>query len=306
MGIFGISSLVFSIFCFFRRAGEEDNFWIKIAFIGSLITFLILMFVRGGLMTTFYLYSDLFVLGSNYRITPWILCLSLMSGGLILSHLYKTINQNKFFIEELTKPYIKGISILLFLLIVSFSLIDFRGNKPVFNKEDIPVRGSIYDEEKAFFDKLEKLITENDMILQIPFVCFQETKNILGTTYLNTWSYLLIDKKVKFSAMSMREGTACNINSQLSSMSSDASEMIKYATYFGYTGLMIEKRGFIDEGKAIKKNIIENFGLEPLIDSAYLYFDIRGLKKEFSNIKIIPKESDPLSTILINKKSNLD
>ena len=170
MGIFGISSLVFSIFCFFRRACEEDNFWIKIAFIGSLITFLILMFVRGGLMTTFYLYSDLFVLGSNYRITPWILCLSLMSGGLILSHLYKTINQNKFFIEELTKPYIKGISILLFLLIVSFSLIDFRGNKPVFNKEDIPVRGSIYDEEKAFFDKLEKLITENDMILQIPFV----------------------------------------------------------------------------------------------------------------------------------------
>ena len=305
LGIFGISSLIFSIFCFFRRAGKENNFWIKIAFIGSLITFLILMFVRGGLMTTFYLYSDLFVLGSNYRITPWILCLSLMSGGLILSHLYKTINQNKFLIKELTKPYIKGISILLFLLIVSFSLIDFRGNKPVFNKKDIPVRGSIYDEEKAFFDKLEKLITENDMILQIPFVCFQETKNILGTTYLNTWSYLLIDKKVKFSAMSMREGTACNINSQLSSMSSDTSEMIKYATYFGYTGLMIEKRGFIDEGKAIKKNILENFGLEPLIDSAYLYFDIRGLKKEFSNIKIIPKESDPLSTILINKKSNL-
>ena len=101
MGIFGISSLVFSIFCFFRRAGEEDNFWIKIAFIGSLITFLILMFVRGGLMTTFYLYSDLFVLGSNYRITPWILCLSLMSGGLILSHLYKTINQNNVNIYEI-------------------------------------------------------------------------------------------------------------------------------------------------------------------------------------------------------------
>ena len=30
LGIFGISYLVFSIFCFFRRAGEEDNFWIKI------------------------------------------------------------------------------------------------------------------------------------------------------------------------------------------------------------------------------------------------------------------------------------
>ena len=45
---------------------------------------------------------------------------------------------------------------------------------------------------------------------------------------------MLINKDVRFAAMAMREGIPCNINSQLSSMSKNVSEMIKHAIYYGY------------------------------------------------------------------------
>ena len=302
LGLFGIFSFLFSILYFFKRLNSSDSFTRKISFIGALIIFLLLMFARGGLMTTLYLYTDFLVLGSNYRITPWILCLSLMSGGIILNNLYNGALNSRFLVKELTERYIRAISILLFLVLVSFSLMDIRGSKPVFNKKDIPAEGSNYEEERAFFSELNKIITKNDMILQIPHVCFQETKNILGTSYLNTWSYILINKEVKFSVMSIRESSACDINSQLSSMSNNVAEMVKHAIYFGYTGLIVEKRGFIDRGNVIKKNMMETFGMSPLIDSTYLFYDIKELKKEFDNIRILPVEGDPLKSLLLKER----
>lgn len=305
IGLFGISSFLFSIICFFKKFSSDDSPLKRIAFIGGLIIFLILVFVRGGFLTSFYLYFDFLVLGSNYRITPWILCLSLMSGAIILELLYSTAKRNNFLIKEFTKPYLNALSVLLFLVVVSFSLIDMRGTKPHFNKKDIPSEGSIYEEEKLFFEELDKVIDEKDMILQVPYVCFQETKDILGTSYRNLWPYLLINKDVRFAAMAMREGIPCNINSQLSSMSKNVSEMIKHAIYYGYTGLMIEKRGFSDNGESIASDIKKTFNLEPLINMSYLYYDIRNLKTEFSIINILPSHSNPIQSIRSYTNKNL-
>ncbi len=303
LGIFGISSFIVSIIFFFKRNKSESIFPKKIAFIGALLIFLILIFVRGGLLTTFYLYTDLLVLGSNYRITPWVLCLSLISGGLILDYLYNKSMRSNFLVKEFTKPYLKGISFLILISIVSFSLLDFRGTRPYFNKKDIPKKDQRYEDEKNFYTKLNQVISDEDMILQIPYVCFQETKDIYGTNYRNLWSYLLINKEARFSAMSLVEGTACSINSQLSSLSDDVMKMIKYSTYYGYTGLILEKRGFIDQGNSVASQLKEKFNLTPLIDSTYLYYDITVVKSEFPKIKITPIESDALNEILIKKDS---
>ena len=51
--------------------------------------------------------------------------------------------------------------------------------------------------------------------------------------------------------MAFKEGTACAINTQISSMAGNLEELVKYASYYGYTGIIINKNGFLDSGKKI-------------------------------------------------------
>lgn len=306
LGVFGIISFLVSLGYFFKPNNTREDFSKKIGFIGVLLVFLLFMFLRGGFMTTFYLYTDFLTLGSNYRITPWIFCLCWMSGGLILHNLYKKSFKSRFLISEFTEPYLKRISMLLFVVIIGFSLLDMRGSRPYFTQKNIPIEDERLKNEKIFFVELDKIVTKEDVILQIPYVCFLETKNVYGTTYRNLWSYLLINKPIRFSNIGFQEGTACNINSQLSSMSSDIKEMIKYAVYYGYTGLMVEKIGFIDDGLSLKKRMKEVFNLDPLIDLNYLYFNINELKNNFSSLRITPIEGNALNKISIINPVNLD
>jgi hypothetical protein len=89
-------------------------------------------------------------------------------------------------------------------------------------------------------------------------------------------------------------------------MSSDIKEMIKYAVYYGYTGLMVEKIGFIDDGLSLKERMKEVFNLDPLIDLNYLYFNINELKNNFSSLRITPIEGNALNKISIINPVDLD
>jgi len=293
LGILGIFSFLTSIVYVFKRNGTEDSFSQKLGFLGTILIFLLLMFLRGGFMTTFYLYTDFLVLGSHYRITPWISCISLIAAGILLNE--AKINFDK---REWKFGALKTICFpIIFIIIVTFSLLDFRGTHPRFTKENAPHTSGEYEKEKAFYLQLSKKIDDNDMILQIPYVCWVETKNILGTWYGNTWSYVLTEKKTRFSWMALREGTACNINSQISSMSDNLPEMLKYAIYYGYTGVMIEKKGVTDRGEELVRQFELQFNLYPLIDSQYIYYDIKKLKEVFSSFVITPTEGNALNKI---------
>ena len=69
----------------------------------------------------------------------------------------------------------------------------------------------------------------------------------------------MINKKTRFSWMAFKEGTACVINTQISSMVSNLEDMVKYAKYYGYTGIIVNKKGFADDGV----NVINDFDKGP-------------------------------------------
>jgi hypothetical protein len=305
LGILGIVSFCTSLMYAFKRHKPEDDFSKRLGFLGIILIFLLLLCSRGGLITVFYLYTDFLVLGSQHRVTPWINCISLIGGGMILNRIYEGIilkrnltnNSN----NKIPVFYLKGMLAFLFFVIIAFSLLDFRGKEPHFTKEGIPATGNEYKKEKAFYNQLEKEVHDSDMILQIPYVCWIETKDILGTWYGNTWSYVLMEKKTRFSWMAFKEGTACNINSQISSMSNKVEEMLKYALYYGYTGLILDTKGFKDKGADIVNQMKDKFGLEPKIKTEYIYYDIntRELQEEINpgEILIVPEEGDSLHNL---------
>ena len=304
LGILGIVSFCTSLMYAFKKHKPEDDFSKKLGFLGITLIFLLLLCSRGGLITVFYLYTDFLVLGSQHRVTPWITCISLIGAGIILNRIYKKIILEKNLINNskntIPNIYLKGVLTFFFFVIIAFSLLDFRGNQPRFTKEGISATNE-YKTEKAFYSQLTKEIDDKDMILQIPYVCWIETKDILGTSYMNTWSYVLIEKETRFSWMAFKEGTACNINSQISSMSNKVEEMLKYAFYYGYTGIILDTKGYKDKGADIVNQMKDKFGLTPKINTEYIYYDIdvKELREEINpgDIHILPEEGDSLDRI---------
>ena len=82
LGIIGILSFCTAILYSFKNV--KDSYGKKIKFLGTLLIFILILFYRGGIITAFYLFTDFMVLGSHYRVTPWIACISLIVGAIII------------------------------------------------------------------------------------------------------------------------------------------------------------------------------------------------------------------------------
>ena len=288
LGILGAISFCAAIVYSFRRQ-YADDFTKKMSFLGILLIFIFLVFYRGGLITAFYLFTDSLILGSHYRVAPWVSCISLVASAFIIDQIRLKYNLDISWQSFHRSPIIFTITRVLlvsvFSLIIGLSLIDFRGSSSPFGIK--PAYGnikSVYLPQKEFYEDLNMSITDDDMILKVPFRCFPETRHSNGSYYGDLWSYLLLEKKTKFGWMAFKEGTACAINSQISSMVGDVKAMVKYASYYGYTGIIINKAGFLDNGKKV----------------------IKDLKDKFESFTILPKEGDPVYQISTTKEVTLN
>ena len=309
LGILGAISFCAAIAYSFRRQ-YTDDFTKKMSFLGILLIFIFLVFYRGGLMTAFYLFTDFMVLGSHYRVAPWVSCISLIVGAIILDRVRINYNLTNGWNNLQNNPvlyfYSRTIFTIFFISLIGLSLLDFRGTSAPFAIK--PIAGNlstVYYPQKEFYQELNLKIDDDDMILKIPYRCFPETRHANGSYYGDLWSYIFIEKKTRFSWMAFKEGTACVINTQISSMSNDLEEMIKYASYYGYTGIIVNKKGFKDNGKEVINDFKEKLQLEPVVESRrgsyfgeYAYFDIKSENNKHDSIRIKPVEGDPINRIL--------
>ncbi|NSW88497.1 hypothetical protein CL651_001940 [bacterium] len=307
LGIIGILSFCTAIFYSFKNV--KDSYGKKIKFLGILLIFILILFYRGGIITAFYLFTDFMVLGSHYRVTPWIGCISLIVGAIIfdkirakyISKIKETIFGRNFFLSVVSK----GLFVVFFVSIIALSLLDFRGlSSPFGNKSPYGNLESVYLPQKQFYDELNTKIDDNDMILKIPYRCFPETRHTYGSFYGDVWAYLMINKKTRFSWMAFKEGTACVINTQISSMVSNLEDMVKYAKYYGYTGIIVNKKGFADDGVNVINDFDKKLNLQPLVESKensyfgeYSYFDISLVNQNYKSLKITPIEGNPINKI---------
>mgnify|MGYP000853311694 FL=1 len=317
LGILGAISFCAAILYSFRRE-YVDDFTKKMSFLGILLIFIFLVFYRGGLITALYLFTDSLILGSHYRVAPWVSCISLVASAFIIDQIRLKYNLDLSWKSFHKSPIVFSITRVLlvsvFSLIIALSLIDFRGSSSPFGVK--PAYGnirSVYLPQKEFYKDLNNIIGDNDMILKIPFRCFPETRHSNGSYYGDLWSYLLLEKKTKFGWMAFKEGTACVINSQISSMVGDVKAMVKYASYYGYTGIIINKAGFLDNGKKVIEDLKETLNLSPLVESKnksyfgeYSYFNIKDIKDKFQSFTVLPKEGDPVYQISTTKEITLN
>ena len=263
-------------------------------------------------MTVFYLFTDFMVLGSHYRVAPWVSCISLIAAGVIIEKIRILYNSSNGWNDRQANPFLyfysRTLFLVLFVGVIWLSLIDFRGLTAPFGMIANGNIKTVYLPQKEFYDNLNPKIKDGDMILKLPYRCFPETKHENGSYYGDLWGYLLIEKKVSFSWMAFKEGTACAINTQISSMAGNLEELVKYASYYGYTGIIINKNGFLDSGKKIIKDFKEKFGLNPVVESKrnsyfgeYSFFDIKSQNKTYNSFRITPKEGNSISKIFASK-----
>ncbi|RZP15794.1 MAG: hypothetical protein EVA30_03765 [Candidatus Dadabacteria bacterium] len=311
LGILGILSFLISIFYTFKKT-KDDEFSKKLKFFGIFIIIIFLFFYRGGLMTVFYLFTDFMVLGSHYRVAPWVSCISLIAAGVIIEKIRILYNSSNGWNDRQANPFLyfysRTLFLVLFVGVIWLSLIDFRGLTAPFGMIANGNIKTVYLPQKEFYDNLNPEIKDGDMILKLPYRCFPETKHENGSYYGDLWGYLLIEKKVSFSWMAFKEGTACAINTQISSMAGNLEELVKYASYYGYTGIIINKNGFLDNGKKIIKDFKEKFGLNPVVESKrnsyfgeYSFFDIKSQNKTYNSFRIKPKEGNSIGKIFASK-----
>jgi len=311
LGVLGALSFLIAVFYAFKNI-KENIFSKKIKFLGVFLIIIFLIFYRGGLITAFYLFTDFMVLGSHYRVAPWVSCISLIAAAIIIDQIRNIYNLtngwNNFNDNPILFFYTRVIFLTLFIFVVWLSLLDFRGLSSPFGERPDGNIQSVYMPQKEFYDSLSPHIEEGDMILKLPYRCFPETKHENGSYYGDLWAYLLVEKNVSFSWMAFKEGTACAINTQISSMASNIEELVKYASYYGYTGIIINKSGFTDNGKKIIEDFKEKLGLNVVTESVrgsyfgeYSYFDIESQNKIYNSFRIKPVEGNAIDKIYSKK-----
>ena len=88
------------------------------------------------------------VLGSHYRIVPWISCISLIAAGILLNEAKINFDKRKWKFGALKTICFP----IIFIIIVTFSLLDFRGLRAPFEMEGQPgTIEAIYEPQKEFY-----------------------------------------------------------------------------------------------------------------------------------------------------------
>lgn len=134
-----------------------------------------------------------------------------------------------------------------------------------------------YESDKAFFAKIEHTLDRGSAVYQLPYMPFPEVPpiNQLGdydqlVGYLNSTSL-----RWSFGGMKGRDGDL--FLRQLSSR--PLAEQIEVAKQRGFSGLMIDRRGYADHGQAIEAELARIIGAGPALVSPngnQSFFVLRG------------------------------
>lgn len=139
-----------------------------------------------------------------------------------------------------------------------------------------------FAEQAKFVGEIESRLPEQSMIFQLPYVPYPESPPVARMTdYDHLASGYLHSKTLRWSYGGIR-GRRSDLW-QKQTTSKPVNEFIQIITIAGFKGVMIDRRGYEDNGENIEKEIEEVTKNKPLVsaDKRYVFYDLREFLKSY-------------------------
>ena len=146
-----------------------------------------------------------------------------------------------------------------------------------------------WDSDDVFMGRIERELGPDGAVFQLPYVFFPEAGEIFGTgPYDQVRGWLHADSlRWSWGSVRGREGDWQAAVTRL-----EPSDALDALTAVGFTGLMIDRAGYEDQGELIEYGYTTTLGQEPRVspDGRLLFYDLRpwarGLRERFTEAQI--------------------
>lgn len=131
-----------------------------------------------------------------------------------------------------------------------------------------------YNNDRAFFQKIEKVVPPGSKIFQLPFLEFPEGPVHHMCAY-DHFRAPLHTNALKWSFGAMKGRKIAQWQKQTSGL--DVKGMLQEIVQNGFTGLYIDRNGYEDAGQSIESSLSQLLNAAPLIDKHQSFWDLREL-----------------------------
>jgi phosphoglycerol transferase len=146
-----------------------------------------------------------------------------------------------------------------------------------------------WDSDEVFMDRIERELGPGAAVFQLPYVFFPEAGEIVGTgPYDQVRGWLHADSlRWSWGSVRGREG-----DWQAALVRLEPADALDALTAVGFTGLMIDRAGYEDQGELIEYGYSTTLGQQPRVspDGRLLFYDLRewarGLRERLSPAQI--------------------
>ncbi len=223
----------------------------------------VLLATTGGLGTLF-----------AYTLSPMIRCYARISVFIAFLSIFTVF----YLIQKLTEKYnFSKSKIFIWILITAIILFGMfnqigKSNAAVQNLTTV----ANYNNDENFVRAIENKMPAGSMIYQLPYLFFPEHGPLVNMLDYEQFRPYLHSHTLKWSYGSMRNRPVATWQEKTSCL--PVSDMIKEISYAGFTGIYLDRNGYVDHGLAIEKQIAAVINEVPLIspDSNFSFFDIRS------------------------------
>ena len=146
-----------------------------------------------------------------------------------------------------------------------------------------------WDSDDVFMGRIERELGPDGAVFQLPYVFFPEAGEIFGTGPYDQVRGWLHDDSLRWSWGSVR-GREGDWQAAVTRL--EPSDALDALTAVGFTGLMIDRAGYEDQGELIEYGYTTTLGQEPRVspDGRLLFYDLRpwarGLRERFTEAQI--------------------
>lgn len=139
-----------------------------------------------------------------------------------------------------------------------------------------------FEQDERFVHSVEAVVPANSMIFQLPVLQFPETPGLNKMTAYDLVRGYLHSEKLRWSYPAMKREAADVWQQTVAGMSTP--EMLRALVCAGFSGLYVDRFGYVDNGNEIELTMSQLLGESPIVaNSRLLFFNLEHYKTALRN-----------------------
>ena len=236
------------------------------AWLSSLLFVAFLFGTVGGLSTIISFFTSSLRGWNRIVIVMAILCLAVV--GLLVDSLIRWVGTRRS-LTSVTRTVIASVAAVAILGV------GFVDQTPALSASDYAGSKTRFNADAAWFDGIESTLGAGSQVLVLPYIPFPESSAPTGFLASEQLIPYLHTDEIRWSNGGIKGRPAADWPGQLQSY--PAEDLATLTALAGFSGILVERSAYLDDGEAIEAAITASTGVEPLIseDEAFAFFDIR-------------------------------